>query len=177
MPTLLLVTSAAVSSASPLPLDDMVGVYRRPHTVLILNKDWEPAKSEDILEIVKVTESDAYLRVHLKFDNGHICDIYGIGQFSGNAFSFSRAARFGRRGATPGTCNLTIKLDHGKLHISDPGQQCRVGTCGARGYYDGAEFDLKSKRRIRYMPIILASREYKAALAEFERGQDHNQRN
>ena len=47
-------------------------------------------------------------------------------------------------------------------------------ACGARGRWDGEEFLLKQKRKIRYMPLILKSNDYKNSLEEYNKTKQTN---
>ena len=45
----------------------------------------------------------------------------------------------------------------------DPENSCNQ-MCGARGHMDGVSFPLRARRRIRYLPRLLGSREYREAM-------------
>ena len=51
------------------------------------------------------------------------------------------------------------------------GGNCRAYSCGARGGYHGAGFPIKSRRTIRYLKLVKASREFIEAVDEFQK--DH----
>lgn len=65
---------------------------------------------------------------------------------------------------------LTIRATDQELSFEDPDGMCRETMCGARGAFEGEKFALKARRKIRYMPRILASSEYKTAVEEFNSG-------
>ena len=55
---------------------------------------------------------------------------------------------------------------NGKLVFSDPGSNCKAQYCGERGRFEGTAFPMTSRRDIRYMTRLLASREYHEAITE-----------
>ena len=67
-------------------------------------------------------------------------------------------------------CVLSIRIEEsgGKLTMADQDGACTIGTCGNRGMYTGAAFELKRRRTIRYMDVILKSDDYKAAVKEYD---------
>lgn len=125
----------------------------------------ETYTSENVLEVVPVAPDAAYVRLRLEFYNGHQCAIAGV----------ARATPAGLVYTTPtdaGVCRLTLAPARGGIRLyEDENGACRQETCGARGGYGyrsgdpAPEFTGASRRPIRYMPRLLASPEYKAALA------------
>jgi hypothetical protein len=63
---------------------------------------------------------------------------------------------------------LSVKIVGGKVTLNDKDGHCAIGTCGNRGMYNGTAFELKRRRTIRYMDILLKSDDYKTALKEYD---------
>ncbi len=155
----LLAAAATVAMAVPrLAIDDLAGVYKdRFQNGLV---DGTHYMSENILEIVKVSPAEAYVRVHLEFYNGHLCAISGVARQEGDVLVYRP------RQDTGAQCALGLRASNGKLAFSDPDGNCRALYCGARGSFQGIGFPLKSRRPIGYMQRLLKSREYADAMAE-----------
>jgi hypothetical protein len=155
-----LTLAGAAMSAKPLAIDEVAGVYKHRFQ----NGDTGGGKyeSEDILEIVKVSERTAYVRLHLEFFNGHQCGISGVAEVSGAALVYKSKAQFdeynGKR------CVLTITPQGGAVTVSDA-YSCK-SHCGARGAIEGTAFKLSAKRPIRYMTRVKNSSEYAEAMRE-----------
>lgn len=164
----LLAAAAAMATtafaAARLDLDSIAGVYKeRFKNGLVTGEEYE---SENVVEVVKVSPTTAYVRADLEFYNGHQCAIRGIAKLEGDALVYRPAERI--EGFGP--CELGVSVKDGKLAFSDKDGECRRYYCGARGGFDGIAFPLTSRRTIRYMPRLLASREYAAAMKEFTTG-------
>ena len=72
------------AATAPLRLDAVTGVYkyRFPNALV----DGTNYTSEDILEVVKVSPTAAYVKASLQFYNGHICgDRGGVRHAGGRA--------------------------------------------------------------------------------------------
>lgn len=128
----------------------------------------EKFQSEDILEIVPYGSDAIYFRVHLEFYNGHLCDLQGIAKYKDGAFLYH-----GPPDSGPDICTLTITPGNKDITLDDIGGNCRAATCGARGGYHGVGFARSSRRTIRYMKRLLASKEYAAAVAELDKSSSH----
>ena len=156
---ILLAAAATVAmAASPPAIDDLAGVYKdrfQNGTV-----DGTKYTSENILEIVKVSPAEAYVRAHLEFYNGHLCAISGVARQEGDVLVYRPHQDYGEQ------CALGLRVSDGKLVFSDPDGNCHALYCGARGSFQGIGFALKSRRPIGYMQRLLNSREYAAAMAE-----------
>ena len=64
----------------------MEGVYKYKTKIALPDG---PGVGEDILEFVPISDVAAYLRIHLDFDYGHLCSLYGIVEYRGDEkFSF-----------------------------------------------------------------------------------------
>jgi hypothetical protein len=157
-PFLVVVAANAALASSSLPIDDIAGVYKGRFQNGSV--DGTNHSSEDILEIVKVSPSEAYMRVHLEFFNGHLCSISGVAKQEGDMLVYRPYQDYGEQ------CALGLREANGKLVFSDPDGNCRVQYCGARGSFQGMDFPLKSRRSIGYMKRLLDSREYAQAIAE-----------
>lgn len=144
--------------------DSIFGVYKNS----FLNRDagGRSFKSEDILELVKVTDRTAYFRIHLEFYNGHICAMAGVAERHGNDLTY-RSSDTDSHG---NHCVLEIKRSDKALEL-DEGTSlstCQELNCGVNGSFKGTSFDLSRRRDIRYMARLLKSREYADALAEYK---------
>jgi hypothetical protein len=152
------VVASAALAATAISIDDISGVYKsRFQNGLV---DGTKYKSEDILEIVKVSPREAYVRVHLEFYNGHLCSISGIARAEGDALVYRPHQDYGEQ------CALSLREEKGSLVFTDPSDNCKLQYCGARGSFRGESFPLKNRRDIRYMRVLLNSREYAQAIAE-----------
>ncbi|MEA2235507.1 MAG: hypothetical protein QOC81_231 [Thermoanaerobaculia bacterium] len=119
--------------------------------------------SEDVLEIVPYAADKIYFRLHLEFFNGHTCDLFGIATYEDGSFVFH-----GPAGVSDEPCKLAISIAGRRIKLNDIGGNCRQYSCGVRGGYSGAGFPLTSRREIRYLKLIEASREFAEAIAEFK---------
>jgi hypothetical protein len=122
----------------------------------------EKFESEDILEIVRYSADKIYFRLELVFFNAHRCSVAGIAQYEDGVFTY-------RRGADGADCVLKIHVNDKDIRFEDVDGECRKYYCGARGGFTSVKFPAKSRRRIRYMKRLLASREYASAKAEHHR--------
>ena len=142
--------------AGDLDLDRLAGLY----TNGFMNGRIDGSKywSDDVLEVVKLSPSTAYFRVHLQFFNGHQCGMWGVADVEGRSLTYRQ----------PGTqCVLGITMANGKIAFNDKDGQCRAISCGMRGMYAGQSFQLSTRRPISYMPKLLASSQYLDALEEY----------
>ena len=164
----MLAVTAAIAVAAVTPvrtaeadIDKLAGVYKK--TFKNGNIDGGKYQSEDILEIVKVSPAAAYVRTHLEFFNGHVCNIWGVAKAEGGALVYR-----GETSAQGRQCVLSVKAAGGKVTLDDLGGACAIGTCGARGMYNGTAFELKARRPIRYMDVLMKSDQYKDAIDEHD---------
>jgi len=155
----------AVAAAPGLPAE-LAGVYK--HRFANSDVQGDHFTSEDILEIVPVSADTAYVRLHLNFYNGHVCDISGVARQAGESLVYDGPADVDGK-----PCQLTLASRGDGIHIFErENGACRNQTCGERGGYgykaDGPpDFTPAQRRPIRYLPRLVASAEYKAALAEY----------
>src|SRR5258706_11786870 len=136
--------SAAVSTlafAASINIDALAVVYKK--TFPNGNIDGGKYQSEDILEIVKISPTTAYVRTHLEFFNGHVCNIWGVAKVEGDALVYH-----GQTNSQGKPCLLSVKVRAGKVTLDDKDGACAIGTCGNRGMYNGTAFDLKKRRAI-----------------------------
>jgi hypothetical protein len=161
LPTLAVAEPPKLKGTAP-NLDTAAGVYK--HRFANGDVQGDNYTSEDILELVKVSPKTAYFRIHGEFFNGHTCDISGIADLMSDALTY-----FGPPDYDKKPCVLKFTANAKGLIVEDVDYVCREQTCGARGGYDnGTEvtYPFAWRRTIRYMPRLLASTEYKAAVAE-----------
>jgi len=150
---------AAALAAAPIAIDDVTGVYKsRFNNGLV---DGTTYKSEDVLEIVKVSPRQAYVRAHLEFYNGHVCDISGVAQLENGALVYRPHENLGKD-----KCELTLQRKGDKIVFGDKNFACKDMYCGARGSFNDESFPMSSRRSIRYMPRLRASSQYAAAMRE-----------
>jgi hypothetical protein len=147
--------------AANTPIDTLAGVYKTQFKNG--NIDGGKYESEDILEIVKVSPTAAYVKTHLEFFNGHVCNIQGIADRESPALVYH-----GPKNIEGNPCELSVQIKQGKVTLDDKDGHCAIGTCGNRGMYNGTAFELKRRRTIRYMDILLKSDDYRAAIAEHD---------
>ena len=143
-----------------------MGVYKRQFNNAMV--DGTKYRSEDVLELVKVSDKTAYFRLHMDFANGHMCNLFGMATLEADALTYR-----GKMFADSAPCTLKIRRRKDGIGFEDVDGQCRNESCGARGAYgDGSftSFPAKSLRPIRYMKRLLASKEYAAAKLQFETG-------
>lgn len=164
--------SAAMPIGSPSTLAGPASLVERLNGVYkarLPNGDVSGAThtSENILEVVRHGPDAAYVRVRLEFYNGHTCVAWGIARVEGDELVYRE-----RTPADPiHACRLSVSLQNGKVVLADSlapdGIHSCVAHCGSRGSMN-AVWPASARRPIRYMATLLNSRQYKAAVAEFE---------
>ncbi len=159
--TALFTAVSTLAFAANVNIDVLAGVYKK--TFQNGNIDGGKYQSEDILEIVKISPTTAYVRTHLEFFNGHVCNIWGVAKVEGDGLVYhSETNSQGKQ------CLLSVKLQGGKVTLDDKDGACAIGTCGNRGMYNGTAFELKKRRVIRYMDVLVNSDQYKDAVDEHD---------
>ncbi|MFN8390234.1 MAG: hypothetical protein U0136_08100 [Bdellovibrionota bacterium] len=146
-------------SEAKILLKQLGGVYKRRFKNGTI--DGNSYQSEDVFEIVPVSDDAAYIKLHFEFYNGHTCSLAGIVEYKkvgGFVFQDPDAEN---------SCLLTISLKNKSVVLDDPNGSCKEKSCGARGGYQGEDFKLSERRDIRYMPVILKSVDYQAALKRY----------
>jgi hypothetical protein len=150
----------ASASAPAQFLEQAAGVYKRSFEgELASGKTYD---AEDILEVVPVDASAAYVRLHLEFPNGHIAALWGVASYSAPdslVYAFGEGEHH---------CVVTLAWTRGQVNIradEDKTPGCRENH-GMRASFN-ADFARSQRRVIRYMERLKDSRQYKAALAEY----------
>jgi hypothetical protein len=156
-----LAIASSLAFAAAINIDALAGVYKS--TFENGNIDGGKYQSENILEIVKVSPSAAYVRTHLEFFNGHVCNIWGVAKVEGDALVYH-----GETNSQGKACMLSVRSAGGKVTLDDKDGACAIGTCGNRGMYNGTAFELKKRRAIRYMDVLENSDQYKDAVDEHD---------
>jgi hypothetical protein len=127
--------------------------------------------SDDVVEIVPVSATAAYVRAELQFYNGHSCSIAGVATAQGDALVYRAPAA-----ALPGSadrCILTVSRKGTDLLLDDGDGGCK-DFCGARGSLSHDTLPWKSKRPITYMTRLKTSSPYRDALTEWRTGKPAN---
>jgi hypothetical protein len=159
--TALFTAVSTLAFAANVNIDVLAGVYKK--TFQNGNIDGGKYQSEDILEIVKISPTTAYVRTHLEFFNGHVCNIWGVAKVEGDGLVY-----LGETNSQGKPCLLSVKVQAGKVALDDKDGACAIGTCGNRGIYNGTAFELKKRRVIRYMDVLVNSDQYKDAVDEHD---------
>jgi hypothetical protein len=139
-------------------LESVEGVYREK--TKIFAGDNQTFQGENILEIVKVDEKSAYIRVHLDAYNGHICSIFGVAELSDGHLKYDSD--------DVDNCTLEVNFSKENVTLIDRSYVCTYNYCGNGGSLDKIDFRVKSKRKIRYMSILKESPEYKSAIENYQ---------
>lgn len=151
--------TAAIAAPGFAQIDDLAGVYRYAYPNMLA--DGEKFTSEHVLEIVKLSRTEAYIRSHMEFYNGHVCGVWGVAKLEGDALVYRP-----HRNDTDAACVLTLRKKGNRIVFGDADNACKYDFCGEHGYLDGVEYPLSSRRPIRYMKRLQASRQYGEAIAE-----------
>ena len=155
-----LAAAAALGAARPQGPLSWAGAYVDEfENVLVGGETYD---AQNIMEIVQLSPTTAYLSLSLEFYNGHQCALSGVAEVEGQSLVYRgvEADAEGRR------CVLALRKVGKRLVLSDETGACTNLTCGARGGYDGVDFAAKDRRPIADLPELLASSEYAAAVAE-----------
>jgi hypothetical protein len=155
--------SMAMADDKTINLDAIAGAYRLPLRIRIADDGL--ISQEDILEIVKESETSAYIRARLHFDNGHICAFWGIAEVQGSRLISHSSPE---SGATARSCTLILKMEGKDIVFDDLDHQCQTMWCGARGHFWGISLKRSSRQPITYLERIRASEQYREALKEYE---------
>lgn len=154
----LAVAATAAFAAGRSSIDEVAGVYKYayPNTLA----DGGKFTSEHVLEIVKLSRTEAYIRSHMEFYNGHVCGLWGIARLEGDTLVYRPHHN------NTDACALTLRKRGNSIVFGDADNACKYDFCGEQGYLDGVEYKLSSRRPIRYMKRLQASRQYREAIAE-----------
>jgi hypothetical protein len=148
------------------------GVYKRRFKsgVVVPGQPDEVMEVEDVLELVRHDARHLYFRAKLQFYNGHTCGLYGLARFEAGRFVY-RAPTPASNGAT---CTLWIAADKSHVTLTDAppnGSSTCQEFCGARGSFRDWRIERSKRRPIRYLPRLMASREYGEAVGEREKAE------
>jgi hypothetical protein len=164
--TIALLTLAAIAAAPASPVTSLAGRYSKhfQNGFVDGSKYW----SDDVVEIVPVDATHAYVRADLDFYNGHQCGLSGIAKAVGNTLVYREKEISAYEGKQP--CTLTVSIK-GKSLLLDDGEGTCKAYCGARGTFSGFDFIPASSRRpITYMARLKGSEEYKGAIEDWKAG-------
>lgn len=143
---------------------DKINFYEGPGA----NPQYSQYTMENILEIIPYNNEAVYFRIKMYFDNAHGCGISGIA----NVINKKSELEYKPNNKQ---CILNIKFSNSKITFIDPKHQCADLSCGARGSYDRTgQFEMKQRRKIRYIPVIMRSEEYEKAVDEYENKDDNS---
>lgn len=163
---LALALAAGTASAAPIggrpDLDRLAGVYK--HRAAPGFDQKAGSAGEDILEIVKLSDQRAYIRIHTE-DGEHICGFHGVADLASDALVYTSV----RDEGSP--CTLKLRSSRDGIVLDDVGGGCSRWNCGAGadlGTGDRVNFKVGEKREIRYLQRILQSREYAEAVKEHD---------
>jgi hypothetical protein len=140
----------AVLAEPALDIDSVAGLYSNAPP----NHATDSGKANNVLEVVKLSPSTAYVRTHLEI-NDAICGFWGIMRTDGDMLA-------GKDAGDP-KCQLRLHFSSSKVTLDDRDGRCR-DHCGENGSFYGEEFSVKSRRPITYMKRLMASRQYQEAL-------------
>lgn len=160
-----LIAFAPLADAAPFDPVAVAGVYKSRFQNSDVDGDtWI---SEDILEIVRLSPTTAYIKSHLEFYNGHQCDISGVADVVDDALVYvDRSADAtlvsGKR------CVLTLQVSATKITFEDPDSACKAIYCGARGGFVG-DVKRRTRRTIRYMKLLKDSADFHRAVLDHAR--------
>lgn len=146
------------------PFDDWVGVYKfnfKNGTV-----QGESYRAENILEVVEVDSTHAYVRTELSFFNGHTCSFRRVAKLEGDRLVYR-----GPKDDKQAPCVLTVshktdKKGRAVVELDDEAGRCRDTGCGARGAFEGINWAVTARKPIKYLERLRKSPEYADALKE-----------
>jgi len=177
VPLLALLCACAASAQEPARLmQQMAGVYKHRWMSATITPGKAPGEAdvpyqaEDVVEIVPYDADHVYVRAHLDFYNGHMCDIAGMGRYEHGAFVYHDPEP-SPLPAYP-QCALKVGVEGGKLTLTDRAtpdapSSCRA-YCGVRGALEYT-IGMDRRRPIRYLDRLKASREYRKAIDDLHR--------
>lgn len=180
---LLLAASGACAASTQAPArltEQMAGVYKERFMSATITPGKAPGEAdvpyqaENVVEIVPYDADHVYVRAHLDFYNGHMCDIAGMGRYEHGAFVYHDPAPSWSPASPP--CALKVSVEHGKLTLTDrptpdAPASCRA-YCGVRGALEYA-IGMDKRRSIRYLDRLKASREYNKAIDDLHATEPH----
>ena len=127
--------------------------------------DGDKFNSENILEVVPVDKNAAYVRMHLEFYNGAMEDFYGIAAFDGYSSLIYDNGEDGKD-------HCVVEFTWSKDFVTTTFDISKTPGCTyytiPRGSIDGARFEMKRKKVIRYIQRIKNSKEFKKAMELYQ---------
>ena len=144
----------------------MEGVYNRKFQNTLASG--EKYASENVLEIVRISDNAAYFRTHLEFYNGASCGLSGLARYSIKGilvFDDPEPPSW----ADDTRCRLRFEETSDEIRLLDPDGSCARAHCGIRGGFDRESFPVSSRRPIPYMQKLKNSEGYKKALEQLKR--------
>jgi hypothetical protein len=151
------------SSESAVFLGRIAGVYKEQFQNAFVTGEKYP--SEDVLEVVPVSNDAAYVRMDLEFSNGHSGQIYGIATYGRNTLIYDN----GKAGDEHCVVEYVWSSD---MVVTKADYEKTPGCSfyhGAHGSLEGAKFSVKKRRDIGYMQRLKNSKEFKEAIEEYSR--------
>ncbi|MEB3702007.1 hypothetical protein Bealeia1_01082 [Candidatus Bealeia paramacronuclearis] len=125
--------------------------------------------SENILEVVPVTNDILYFKTSLQFFNGHSCGLYGLATYQKDgSFLYNTETE----DSSLEGCQLKIIPTADTISFQDGangGKTCRNYYCGARGDFDGVAFKMIQRHPIGYMKILKDSQDYKDSVKDLKK--------
>jgi hypothetical protein len=82
----------------------------------------ETYQGENILEIVQVSKTTVYFRIHIDAYNGHMCSVSGLAKTEADNLVFRSTTDY----ADSGPCVLTFGNDGTNITLHDPHSACKV---------------------------------------------------
>jgi hypothetical protein len=154
--------AGACAGSSPIDLQSLQGTYKVSHT---LGKIAPPEvenhyRAEDVLEIVQLSEREAYYRLKLNFYNEHQCNAWGIADVQGRTLVHIPE----EPESIPGRCVVRLVVDQDSIEIV-PDLTCTAQFCGVRGGFEGT-FPRSSKQPVPDRAQMLQSISYQSAMCE-----------
>ena len=122
-------------------------------------------EAENVLEVVSITDTTAYVRILTYFANYHKCDFTEVFEYkaSGDLIAVSQPY--------PGAdlCVLKMQNSAGKIKFFEesPVPFACKSYCGVNGQLTATDFALNTKREIRYVQRLKNSSEYQEALRSY----------
>ena len=144
----------------------MEGVYNRKFQNTLASG--EKYASENVLEIVRISDNAAYFRTHLEFYNGASCGLSGLARYSIKGilvFDDPEPPSW----ADDTRCRLRFEETSDEIRLLDPDGSCARAHCGIRGGFDREAFPVSSRRPIPNMTKLKNSKEYRKSLEQLKR--------
>jgi hypothetical protein len=161
-----------ISVAADMPASTLINELKGVYKYRFIGGTWDRSETwqaENVVEIVPFDDSRIYIRASLEFGNGHLCGIWGIAEYENNAFVYHEPAEL--KQGNP-SCTLKIFATQTDLVLTDIDGANENSTCsmhcGARGSLSNYTIARSSKRKIRYLERLKASRQYLESVEAFK---------